>query len=154
MQGYVFNLRRPKFADPRLRQAFNWAMDFESINKELFFGQYKRISSYFDGTELAASGLPQGLELEILESVRSEIPPEVFTTPYANPVGGSPQAVRTNLREATRLLDAAGYTVRNLQARQQEHLASRSASSSCYPMRPTNGSSCSIRKISNVSGSA
>ena len=114
MQGYVFNLRRPKFADPRLRQAFNWAMDFESINKELFFGQYKRISSYFDGTELAASGLPQGLELEILELVRSEVPPEVFTTPYANPVGGSPQAVRTNLREATRLLDAAGYTVRNL----------------------------------------
>ncbi len=114
MQGYVFNLRRPKFADPRLRQAFNWALDFESINKELFFGQYKRIGSYFEGTELAASGLPQGLELEILESVRSEIPAEVFTTPYANPVGGSPQAVRTNLREATRLLDAAGYTVRNL----------------------------------------
>ena len=115
MQACAFNLRRPKFADPRVRQAFNWAMDFESINSQLFYGQYTRIASYFDGTKLASSGLPQGLELEILNSVRDEVPPEVFTTPYINPVYGTPHASRTNLREATRLLEAAGYSIRNMQ---------------------------------------
>ena len=67
------------------------------------------------GTKLASSGLPQGLELEILNSVRDEVPPEVFTTPYINPVYGTPHASRTNLREATRLLEAAGYSIRNMQ---------------------------------------
>jgi microcin C transport system substrate-binding protein len=114
MQSCAFNLRRPKFADPRLRQAFNWALDFESINNQLFHGQYTRIASYFEGTKLASSGLPQGLELEILDSVRSEVPAEVFTTAYTNPIGGTPHAVRANLREATRLLDAAGYIIRDL----------------------------------------
>jgi len=83
------------------------------MNKQLFFGQYKRISSYFDGTELASSGLPEGRELEILETVRAEVPPEVFTTAYTNPVGGSPEAVRNNLREALKLLKEAGYDVRD-----------------------------------------
>jgi microcin C transport system substrate-binding protein len=114
MQAFTFNTRRRKFRDPRVRQAFNFALDFESINSQLFYGQYTRIASWFEGTELASSGLPQGLELEILESVRREVPPEVFTTAYANPVGGTPDLVRNNLREATRLLDAAGYAVRNL----------------------------------------
>jgi len=114
MQGIAFNIRRRKFQDPRLRRAFNFALDFETINVELFYGQYMRISSYFDGTELASSGLPQGLELQILETVRGDVPPEVFTTPYTNPVGGGDRAARANLREATRLLDAAGYRVRNL----------------------------------------
>jgi microcin C transport system substrate-binding protein len=114
MQGFAFNLRRRKFRDPRVRQAFNLALDFESINSELFYGQYTRITSWFEGTELASSGLPQGLELEILETVRRDVPPEVFTTPYATPVGGTPALVRNNLREATKLLDAAGYGVRNL----------------------------------------
>jgi microcin C transport system substrate-binding protein len=81
------------------------------MNKQIFFGQYKRISSYFDGTELASSGLPQGAELAILDAVRSEVPAEVFTTPYSNPVGGSPEAVRENLREGLRLLKEAGYNV-------------------------------------------
>ena len=60
---------------------FNFAFDFEEMNKQIFYGQYKRIGSYFDGTELASSGLPQGKELEILETVRDKVPPEVFTTP-------------------------------------------------------------------------
>jgi microcin C transport system substrate-binding protein len=113
MQGFVFNTRRDKFKDPRLRRAFNFAYDFEEMNKQLFFGQYKRINSYFDGTELASSGLPQGQELEILEKVRDQVPPEVFTTPYTNPVGGTPENVRANLREGTRLLKEAGYEIRN-----------------------------------------
>ena len=83
------------------------------MNKQIFFGQYKRIKSYFEGTELASSGLPQGQELEILEKVRDKVPPEVFTTEYVPPVGGSPEKVRANLREATRLLREAGYEVRN-----------------------------------------
>jgi microcin C transport system substrate-binding protein len=113
MQAFALNIRREKFADPRVRRALNFAFDFEEMNKQIFFDQYKRISSYFDGTELASSGLPQGRELEILETVRAEVPAEVFTTAYTNPVGGNPEAVRDNLREALRLLKEAGYEVRD-----------------------------------------
>ena len=114
MQAFAPNLRRAKFADARVRRALNYAFDFEEMNKQIFFGQYKRISSYFDGIEdLMATGVPEGKELEILEGLRAEIPPEVFTTPYTNPVGGSPEAVRENLREALRLLKEAGYEVRD-----------------------------------------
>lgn len=113
MQAFVFNTRRDKFKDARLRRAFNFVYDFEEMNKQLFFGQYSRINSYFFGTELASAGLPQGLELEILEKVRDQVPPEVFTTAYTNPVGGNPENVRANLREALRLMKEAGYEVRN-----------------------------------------
>jgi microcin C transport system substrate-binding protein len=113
MQGFIFNTRRAKFQDPRLRRAFNYAYDFEEMNKQIFYGQYHRISSYFEGTELASKGLPEGLELEILSGVRDKVPAEVFTTAYVNPVGGSAEAVRNNLREAIRLLKDAGYEVRN-----------------------------------------
>jgi microcin C transport system substrate-binding protein len=113
MQAFAFNIRRDKFQDPRVRRAFNFAVDFEELNKQLFFGQYKRIASYFEGTELACKGVPGGLELEILEPLRDKVPPEVFTTAYTNPVGGSPDAVRSNLREAIRLLKDAGYEIRD-----------------------------------------
>jgi microcin C transport system substrate-binding protein len=115
MQAFAFNIRRNKFADPRVRRAFNFAFDFEEMNKQLFFGQYKRIASYFEGTELAARDLPQGEELKILESVRDKVPAEVFTTPYTNPVGGNSENVRANLREALRLMKDAGYEVRDRQ---------------------------------------
>ncbi|HMI15552.1 MAG TPA: extracellular solute-binding protein [Bradyrhizobium sp.] len=113
MQGFVLNLRRDQFKDARLRRAFNYAYDFEEMNKQLFYGQYKRINSYFEGTELASSGLPEGEELQVLETVRDKVPAEVFTTPYVNPVGGNPEAVRANLRESARLLKEAGYEVRD-----------------------------------------
>ena len=113
MQAFVFNTRREKFKDPRVRRAFNFAFDFEEMNKQIFFGQYKRIASYFEGTELASSGVPQGQELAILETVRSEVPPELFTTAYTNPVAGAPDKVRANLREAVRLMREAGYEVRD-----------------------------------------
>jgi microcin C transport system substrate-binding protein len=113
MQAFVLNLRREQFRDARLRRAFNCAFDFEEMNKQLFFGQYKRIDSYFYGTELASSGLPEGEELKILETVRDKVPAEVFTTPYVNPVGGNPEAVRANLRESARLLKEAGFEVRD-----------------------------------------
>src|ERR1700739_934132 len=113
MQAFAFNTRRDKFKDIRVRQAFDYAYDFEEMNKQLFFNQYQRISSYFDGTELASSGLPQGTELEILETVRAQVPAEVFTTAYSNPGGGNPEAGRDNLREALRLLKEASYEVRD-----------------------------------------
>jgi microcin C transport system substrate-binding protein len=113
MQAFALNIRRDKFRDPRVRRALNFAFDFEEMNKQIFFDQYKRVSSYFDGTELASNGLPQGKELEILETVRAEVPAEVFTTAYTNPVGGSPEAVRENLREGLRLLKEAGYEIRD-----------------------------------------
>ncbi len=113
MQAFAFNIRRDKFKDPRVRLAFNYAFDFEEMNKKIFFGQYKRITSYFEGTELAAVELPKGRELELLETVRDKIPPEVFTKPYSNPTGGNQNAVRTNMREALRLFKEAGYEIRN-----------------------------------------
>ncbi len=115
MQAFAFNIRRQKFQDPRVRLAFNYAFDFEEMNKQIFFGQYKRVTSYFEGTELAATGLPTGRELEILQTVRDKVPAEVFTTAYSNPVGGNAEAVRANLRQAVRLLREAGYEVRNEQ---------------------------------------
>lgn len=113
MQGFAINLRRDKFKDQRVRRALNLAFDFEEMNKTVFFGAYKRIGSYFEGTELASSALPQGLEKEILESVKDKVPASVFTTPYKNPVNGGPQAVRDNLKEADRLLREAGYPVKD-----------------------------------------
>jgi microcin C transport system substrate-binding protein len=113
MRAFAFNTRRDKFKDARVRRAFNFALDFEEMNKQFFFGQYKRVNSYFEGTELASSGLPQGEELKILEPLRDKVPPEVFTTAYANPVAGTPEKVRANLREGMRLMAEAGYEVRD-----------------------------------------
>ncbi|PWB61114.1 MAG: hypothetical protein C3F17_13385 [Bradyrhizobiaceae bacterium] len=113
MQSFVFNTRRDKFKDPRVRLAFNHVFDFEEMNKQIFYGQYRRTRSYFEGTELAAEGLPQGKELEILETVRDKVPAEVFTRPFVNPVNGSPEKVRANLREALRLLKEAGWEVKD-----------------------------------------
>jgi len=113
MQAFAFNIRRAKFGDPRVRRAFNYAFDFEEMNKQIFYAQYTRIASYFQGLELASTGLPAGRELEILETVRDKVPAEVFTTPYANPVNGNAENVHNNLREALRLFKAAGYEVRD-----------------------------------------
>ena len=114
MQGYAFNLRRPLFADVRVRRAFNYAYDWEESDRLLSNGEYHRDSSYFDGIpELMAAGLPEGQELQILETVRDKVPAELFTTPYKNPVGGNEEASRGNLREAARLLKEAGFENRD-----------------------------------------
>ncbi|MEN3930113.1 extracellular solute-binding protein [Microvirga sp. W0021] len=112
MQASVFNLRRDKFKDERVRRAFNLAFNFEETNKNLFYGLYSRINSYFFGTELASSGLPQGRELEILESLRGQVPDSVFTAPYRNPVNATADQVRENLRQALGLLKEAGYELK------------------------------------------
>lgn len=113
MQAFVMNLRRPQFQDVRVRQAFNLAFDFEWMNRNLFFDQYKRTESYFGNSELEATGLPTGRELEILNEIRDEVPPEVFTTEWTNPVSATPQDQRNNLRQAARLLAEAGWKPQN-----------------------------------------
>lgn len=110
MQGYALNLRRPLFADVRVRRAFNYAYDWETSDRLLSNGEYHRDGSYFDGIpEFMATGLPEGAELKILETIRDKVPAELFTTPYKNPVGGNEEASRANLREAARLLKEAGF---------------------------------------------
>ncbi len=108
-QAFVFNLRRPKFADRAVRQAFDLAFDFETANKNQFYGLYQRLDSYFNNSELAATGLPEGRELELLQEIRDQVPPEVFTTAYKSTVNATPEQIRANLREAGRLLDQAGW---------------------------------------------
>jgi microcin C transport system substrate-binding protein len=111
MVGFVPNLRREKFQDERVREALNYAFDFEELSNTLFFGQYERINSYFYGLPFASKNLPQGEELEILNSVKDQVPPSVFTEVYTNPVSGDPAKLRENLRKALSLFNEAGYTL-------------------------------------------
>ena len=113
MQGFVFNTRRELFQDPRVRQALGYALDFEWINKTLFFDQYTRSNSYFSNSDLAATGLPGEQELKLLGPYRKELPPEVFTQPLSPPATSPPSSLRTNLRAAKKLLTDAGWQVKN-----------------------------------------
>lgn len=109
--GFVPNLRKPLFQSEALREAMLYAFDFEELDKLRFFGQYDRINSYFYGTEFASSGLPQGEELDILNSVKDLVPASVFTTEYKNPVNGDTGKLRNSLRTANEILTKAGYTL-------------------------------------------
>jgi microcin C transport system substrate-binding protein len=114
MQGFVFNTRRKKFQDRRVREALNLAYDFEGQMRLQSFGNYnKRTQSYFQNSELQATGLPQGRELDILSEFKGKVPEEVFTQEFQNPVNGTPQNIRKNLREALSLLNAAGWTLKD-----------------------------------------
>ncbi|MBT3603198.1 MAG: ABC transporter substrate-binding protein [Candidatus Latescibacteria bacterium] len=111
MQGFAFNTRRTKFADPRVREALSYAFDFEWTNNNLFYGQYKRTSSYYSNTELGSSGLPSGLELEILDPYRGRVPEEVFTKTFAPPATDGSGNIRQNLRTAKNMLTEAGWVI-------------------------------------------
>ncbi len=111
--GFVPNLRLAKFQDQRVRRALTLAFDFENLNRTIFFESYERVGSFFHGTPLAHSGLPEGRELELLEEVRDLVPASVFEAPYVNPVAADAQALRSNLREAVRLFAEAGYEIRD-----------------------------------------
>ncbi len=113
MQGFVLNTRKEIFKDPRVRQALGLALDFEWTNKSLFFNQYSRSDSYFSNSHLAATGLPEGLELSYLEELRDKVPPQVFTTPLTPPTTKQKGGLRTNLRKAKKLLKEAGWIVKN-----------------------------------------
>jgi microcin C transport system substrate-binding protein len=113
MQGFAFNTRKEVFKDPRVREALTYAFDFEWANRNLFFDQYTRTSSYFENSELASSGLPTGQELEILEQFRDQLSDNVFEEDYAPPTTAGDQTLRDNLRIALKLLRKAGYAVRD-----------------------------------------
>ncbi|MFA7430102.1 MAG: extracellular solute-binding protein [Rhodospirillaceae bacterium] len=113
MQGFAYNMRRPLFQDPRVRQALSYAFDFEWSNQNLFYGQYRRTKSYFDNSELASEGVPTESERQLLEPLRGQIPDAVFTETFAPPSTEGKGGLRDNLRIATRLLKEAGWEVRN-----------------------------------------
>ncbi len=112
MPAFVFNIQRPVFQDRRVRMALNYAMDFEWMNRNLFYGQYTRSRSYFQNTEYAAKGLPSKEELAILSKVRDKIPPEVFTQEYNPPVTDGSGNIRAQIQKALELLKQAGWELR------------------------------------------
>jgi microcin C transport system substrate-binding protein len=113
MQGFVFNLRNPLFQDRRVRQALGMAFDFEWANNKLFFNEYTRSASYFSNSDLAATGLPEGLELDYLLPFKNQLPAEVFTDPLAPFSTDTPNGIRDNLRKARNILADAGWTVQD-----------------------------------------
>ncbi|MBL8629245.1 MAG: ABC transporter substrate-binding protein, partial [Rhodospirillaceae bacterium] len=113
IQTFVLNLRRAKFSDIRVRQALALAFDFDWGNKTLSHGLYAPMNSYFTGSEMAATDLPQGEELQVLEKLKDKIPPEVFTAPFSAPRTDGSGNARENLLKARNLLTAAGWQTKN-----------------------------------------
>lgn len=113
MQAFMLNQRRPLFQDRLVREALTLPFDFETMNRTLFYGFNTRTQSYFQGTELASSGLPQGKELKILEEYRDKLPPELFTQEFKLPVYDSPQAERKYLKQAVDLFAQAGWVIKS-----------------------------------------
>jgi microcin C transport system substrate-binding protein len=103
------------FQDPLVRQALAYAFDFEWSNTNLFYGAYTRTRSYYDNSELAATGVPQGDELKILEPFRGQIPDEVFTKQYDPPKYTDAYTIRDGLRDALGLLKKAGWSFKGEQ---------------------------------------
>lgn len=109
----AFNIQRPVFADCRVRQAITLAFDFEWMNKALFYGAYSRANSYFQNTEYAARGYPDAAELTLLAPLKAEVPPEVFTSIFEPPTSTGDGYDRENLLKASKLLDDAGWVLKN-----------------------------------------
>jgi microcin C transport system substrate-binding protein len=112
MQAWVFNTRKEIFKDKNVRLALTYAFDYEWTNKTLFYNQYTRTKSYFSNSELASSGLPDSAELELLETFRNKIPPEVFRKKYEPPSTAGTDSIRLNLRLALELLQKAGWELK------------------------------------------
>ncbi|KXU38299.1 hypothetical protein AXE65_02250 [Ventosimonas gracilis] len=115
MQAYIFNLNRPLFKDKRVREAIGLLFDFEWTNKQLFFGAYKRTSSFFENSEMAAHQLPSAAELAILEPLRGQIPDEAFSQVFTLPQTQGDGIIREQKRRAFSLLKEAGYSIQNNQ---------------------------------------
>src|SRR5579859_758961 len=113
MQGFVLNTRRPLFQDVRVRKALDLALDFQWLNRQLFFNQYTRIDSFFANTELQAKGTPSPGELALLDPWRAKLDPAVFGLPPKQPDTDPPGSLRANLLQARALLQQAGWTYRD-----------------------------------------
>lgn len=111
MQGFVFNLRRQIFKDRQVRRALAYAFDFEWSNRTLFHGQYERTRSFFQNSELAATGLPRGRERDILSRLSNRLPKEVFASEYHPPATDGSGNNRAQLREALNILRRAGWDI-------------------------------------------
>lgn len=112
-QGFFINTRRKKFSDPRVRKALDYAFDFEWTNKNQFYELYKRTTSFFENSDMKAEGLPSEAELKLLEPFRETLPKEVFEEPYTPPVSNGSGQDRQLLRQASKLLSDAGWTVKD-----------------------------------------
>ena len=112
MQGFVFNLRRPIFADAKVREALSYAFDFSWANQNLFHGLYKRTTSYFDNSYLKSPPLPTPDELKLLAPYRAELPQDLFNTAFMVPSNDSGK-MRHNLKTALDLLAQSGWMVQN-----------------------------------------
>jgi microcin C transport system substrate-binding protein len=113
-QSYWINIRREKFKDVRVRQAIALAFDFEWMNRRLMYESYVRCTSWFNGSDFEAEGLPGPDELKVLEPLRKKLPPQIFTEEVPLPPNTNPPAsLRDNLRKARELLAAAGWTYRD-----------------------------------------
>lgn len=113
MQGFIFNTRRELFQDVRVREALALLFDFEWANKNLFNGAYTRSHSYFDNSELAATGLPSQGELALLEPLRGKIPEAIFSQEFQVPVTDGSGIIRSQQRRAFQLLQEAGWKIEN-----------------------------------------
>jgi microcin C transport system substrate-binding protein len=119
-QSYVINTRRDKFKDVRVREALGLAIDYEWMNRQMFYGAYQRVRGLFGNTDCQASGLPGPLELAILEPWRSQIAPAAMDAMFAPPRTDGAGSLRDNLRRARDLLGLAGWTVQNGVLRNQK----------------------------------
>ncbi|WP_374630514.1 extracellular solute-binding protein [Ferrovibrio sp.] len=113
VQAFFLNARKDKFKDVRVREALNLAFDYEWMNKTLFYDLYKRTRSMFENSSMAATGLPSPAELALLEPYRAKLPPRVFTQEFQPPKTDGSGENRDNLRQATRLLREAGWTIKD-----------------------------------------
>lgn len=109
LQNFAFNLRKSKFEDRRVRKAIDLAFNFEWANTKLFYGQYRRLFSYFTNTGMEAVGLPEGKEKEILQRYKDKLNPEIFSVPYSPTFNIDMNNSRENLKKAVSLLKEAGY---------------------------------------------
>ena len=120
LQHFAINLRKDKFKNKNIRRALDLAFNFDFANEKLFYRAYNRLYSYFTNTGFEATGLPTGLEKEILEQYRDKLDESVFTTPFSLPDNASPEKLRANLKEAVNLFKKAGYEVINGKMRNVE----------------------------------
>ena len=109
IQFFAFNTRKDKFNTPKVRQAIGLAFNFPWANKNLFFGEYKRLYSYFANTRFAATHIPYGIEKEILQNLTNPLPEEIFTKPVEELFRNDNLSDRDNLKLAVEILKEAGY---------------------------------------------